>query len=136
MVRVRTFKNEKIWVSGDGLLEHDDKCTPISGDVRNHWAGCSLLQALFVKEHNAICAMLKIEEHYPEFDDEKLYRHARLITSAVFDKIHTINFSIKIFKTDTLKAGMRVNCKDSAKNMGEDKVLNGYYPQAICYNCC
>ncbi|PHU26775.1 High-affinity nitrate transporter 2.1 [Capsicum chinense] len=60
MVRVRTFKYGKIWVSGDGLLEHDDKCTPISGDVQNHWVGCSLLQALFVKEHNAICAMLKI----------------------------------------------------------------------------
>ncbi|KAF3684858.1 hypothetical protein FXO38_00056 [Capsicum annuum] len=60
MVRVRTFKDGKIRVSGDGLLEHDDKCNPISGDVRNHWAGYSLLQALFVKEHNAICAMLKI----------------------------------------------------------------------------
>ncbi|PHT47666.1 Alpha-dioxygenase 1 [Capsicum baccatum] len=59
MVRVRTFKDGKIRVSRDGLLAHDDKCTPISGNVQNHWAGCSLLQALFVKEHNAICAMLK-----------------------------------------------------------------------------
>ncbi|MCD7446662.1 Alpha-dioxygenase 2 [Datura stramonium] len=49
-------------------FEHDDNGIPISGDVRNHWAGYSLLQALFVKEHNAICDMLK--EHYPEFDDE------------------------------------------------------------------
>lgn len=60
MMRVRTFKDGKLRVSGDGLLEHDDKGIPISGDVRNHWAGYSLLQALFVKEHNAICDMLKV----------------------------------------------------------------------------
>ncbi|MCD7451748.1 Alpha-dioxygenase 2 [Datura stramonium] len=107
MIRVRTFKDGKLRVSGDGLLEHDDNGIPISGDVRNHWAGYSLLQALFVKEHNAICDMLK--EHYPEFDDEKLYRHARLITSAVIAKIHTIDWTIELVKTDTLVAGMRIN---------------------------
>ncbi|XP_059303411.1 alpha-dioxygenase 2-like [Lycium ferocissimum] len=107
MIRVRTFKDGKLRISGDGLLEHDDKGIPISGDVRNHWAGYSLLQALFVKEHNAICDMLK--EHYPEFDDEMLYRHARLITSAVIAKIHTIDWTLELVKTDTLVAGMRIN---------------------------
>ncbi|CAN4086647.1 unnamed protein product [Withania somnifera] len=107
MIRVRTFKDGKLRISGDGLLEHDDNDIPISGDVRNHWAGYSLLQALFVKEHNAICDMLK--EHYPEFDDEKLYRHARLITSAVIAKIHTIDWTIELVKTDTLVAAMRIN---------------------------
>lgn len=107
MIRVRSLKDGKLRVSGDGLLEHDDNGIPISGDVRNHWAGYSLLQALFVKEHNAICDMLK--EHYPEFDDEKLYRHARLITSAVIAKIHTIDWTIELVKTDTLVAGMRIN---------------------------
>lgn len=107
MIRVRTFKDGKLRISGDGLLEHDDSGIPISGDVRNHWAGYSLLQALFVKEHNAICDMLK--EHYPEFDDEKLYRHARLVTSAVIAKIHTLDWTIELVKTDTLVAGMRIN---------------------------
>ncbi|KAL3375275.1 hypothetical protein AABB24_006654 [Solanum stoloniferum] len=107
MIRVRRFKDGKLRVSGDGLLEHDDKGIPISGDVRNYWAGYSLLQALFVKEHNAICDMLK--EHYPEFDDEKVYRHARLITSAVIAKIHTIDWTLELVKTDTLMAGMRIN---------------------------
>lgn len=60
MIRVRRFKDGKLRLSGDGLLEHDDKGIPISGDVRNYWAGYSLLQALFVKEHNAICDMLKV----------------------------------------------------------------------------
>ncbi|CAN4088782.1 unnamed protein product [Withania somnifera] len=107
MIRVRTFKDGKLRISGDGLLEHDGNGIPISGDVRNHWAGYSLLQALFVKEHNAICDMLK--EHHPEFDDEKLYRHARLITSAVIAKIHTIDLSTALLKTDTLVAATRIN---------------------------
>ncbi|KAJ8773021.1 hypothetical protein K2173_028198 [Erythroxylum novogranatense] len=107
MTRVRTFKDGKLKIAEDGLLEHDEKGIPISGDVRNCWAGFSLLQALFVKEHNAVCDMLK--EYYPDLDDEKLYRHARLVTSAVIAKIHTIDWTVELLKTDTLLAGMRIN---------------------------
>lgn len=57
---MRTFKEGKLKISEDGLLEHDEKGIPISGDVRNTWAGYSLLQALFVKEHNAVRDMLKV----------------------------------------------------------------------------
>lgn len=60
MRRVRAFKEGKLRIGGDGLLEHDEKWIPISGDVRNCWAGFSLLQALFVREHNAVCDMLKV----------------------------------------------------------------------------
>lgn len=60
MRRVRAFQDGKLKITGDGLLEHDEKGIPISGDVRNSWAGFSLLQALFVKEHNAVCDMLKV----------------------------------------------------------------------------
>ncbi|XP_018720790.2 alpha-dioxygenase 2 [Eucalyptus grandis] len=105
--RVRTFKDGKLKISGDGLLEHDEKGIPISGDVRNSWAGFSLLQALFVKEHNTVCDMLK--KYYPDLDDEKLYRYARLVTSAVIAKIHTIDWTVELLKTDTLLAGMRIN---------------------------
>ncbi|XP_010243799.1 PREDICTED: alpha-dioxygenase 2 [Nelumbo nucifera] len=107
MRRVRAFKDGKLKISEDGLLQHDEKGIPISGDVRNCWAGFSLLQALFVKEHNTVCDMLK--EHYPDFDDEKLYQHARLVTSAVIAKIHTIDWTVELLKTDTLLAGMRIN---------------------------
>ncbi|KAK2439618.1 Alpha-dioxygenase 2 [Trifolium repens] len=107
MGRVRTFKEGKLRISEDGLLEHDEKGIPVSGDVRNTWAGYSLLQALFVKEHNAVCEMLK--EHYPDFDDEQLYRYARLVTSAVIAKIHTIDWTVELLKTDTLLAAMRIN---------------------------
>ncbi|ERN00012.1 alpha-dioxygenase 2 [Amborella trichopoda] len=106
--KVRSFKEGKLKISSeDGLLMHDEDGIPISGDVRNCWAGFSLLQALFVKEHNAVCNMLK--EHYPDLDDEKLYRHARLVTSAVIAKLHTIDWTVELLKTHTLMAGMRIN---------------------------
>ncbi|KAF5469115.1 hypothetical protein F2P56_013211 [Juglans regia] len=107
MKRVRAFKDGKLKVSEDGLLQHNVKGIPISGDVRNCWAGFSLLQALFVKEHNAICDLLKV--HYSDLDDEQLYRHARLVTSAVIAKIHTIDWTVELLRTDTLLAGMRIN---------------------------
>lgn len=50
-----------------------------------------------------------IQEHYPDLDDEKLYQHARLVTSAVIAKIHTIDWTVELLKTDTLLAGMRIN---------------------------
>ncbi|XP_040998486.1 alpha-dioxygenase 2-like isoform X2 [Juglans microcarpa x Juglans regia] len=118
MKRVRTFKDGKLKISEDGLLQHDEKGIPISGDVRNCWAGFSLLQALFVKEHNAICDMLKV--HYPDLVDEQLYRHARLVTSAVIAKIHTIDWTVELLKTDTLLAGMRINWVPMRKLVGSE----------------
>ncbi|XP_042965102.1 alpha-dioxygenase 2-like isoform X3 [Carya illinoinensis] len=118
MKRVRTFKDGKLKISEDGLLQHDEKGIPISGDVRNCWAGFSLLQALFVKEHNAICDMLKV--HYPDLVDEQLYRNARLVTSAVIAKIHTIDWTVELLKTDTLLAGMRINWVPMRKLVGSE----------------
>ncbi|GAA0148090.1 oxygenase [Lithospermum erythrorhizon] len=107
MYRVRTFKDGKLKISEDGVLKHDEKGIPVSGDIRNFWAGFTLLHALFVREHNAICDML--QKHYPDLDDEKLYQHARLVTSAVIAKVHTIDWTVELLKTDTLLAGMRLN---------------------------
>lgn len=50
-----------------------------------------------------------LKEHHPDFDDERLYRYARLVTSAVVAKIHTIDWTVELLKTDTLLAGMRIN---------------------------
>lgn len=61
-MRVRTFRDGKLKIAEDGLLEHDNDGIPISGDVRNSWAGFTLLQALFVKEHNAVCDMLQVRQ--------------------------------------------------------------------------
>jgi alpha-dioxygenase len=42
-------------------------------------------------------------------EDEDIYRHARLVTSAVIAKIHTIDWTVELLKTETLHAGMRAN---------------------------
>nr|POE80697.1 alpha-dioxygenase 1 [Quercus suber] len=105
--KVRTFKDGKLKISSIGLLLHDQDGIAVSGDVRNSWIGVSTLQALFIKEHNAVCDSLKKE--YPHLDDEELYRHARLVTSAVIAKIHTIDWTVELLKTDTMIAGMRNN---------------------------
>lgn len=44
-----------------------------------------------------------------DLEDEDLYRYARLVTSAVIAKIHTIDWTVELLKTDTLLAGMRAN---------------------------
>jgi alpha-dioxygenase len=49
-------------IGDDGLLLHEENGIALSGDVRNSWAGVSILQALFVKEHNAICDALKVRK--------------------------------------------------------------------------
>ncbi|KAF8044534.1 hypothetical protein N665_8393s0001 [Sinapis alba] len=108
MERVRTYKDGKLKISKKtGLLLQDQDGLAISGDVRNSWVGVSALQALFIKEHNAVCDALKKE--YDDLEDEDLYRHARLVTSAVIAKIHTIDWTVELLKTDTLLAGMRTN---------------------------
>ena len=61
--RVRTFVDGKLKISEDGLLEYDHDGLLISGDVRNTWVGMIILQSLFVSEHNAICDLLKVQQH-------------------------------------------------------------------------
>nr|XP_043631921.1 alpha-dioxygenase 1 [Erigeron canadensis] len=105
--QLRTFKDGKLKIGKDGLLQHDNNGVPLSGDVRNGWIGLSTLQALFILEHNAVCDTLKKE--YRDLDDEDLYRHARLVTSAVIAKIHTIDWTVELLKTDMLHVAMRAN---------------------------
>jgi alpha-dioxygenase len=50
-----------------------------------------------------------MKHHYHDLNDEELYRHARLVTSAVIAKIHTIDWTVELLKTDTLLAAMRSN---------------------------
>uniref|UniRef100_A0A2N9ELS2 Uncharacterized protein n=1 Tax=Fagus sylvatica TaxID=28930 RepID=A0A2N9ELS2_FAGSY len=64
--KLRTFKDGKLKISSDGLLLHDQDGIAVSGDVRNSWIGISTLQALFIKEHNAVCDTLKMKERKRE----------------------------------------------------------------------
>ncbi|XP_058068717.1 alpha-dioxygenase 1-like [Magnolia sinica] len=51
----------------------------------------------------------RISDNYPQLEDEELYRYARLVTSAVIAKIHTIDWTAELLKMDTLRAGMQAN---------------------------
>lgn len=50
-----------------------------------------------------------LQKEYPEMNDEELYYHAKLVTSAVIAKIHTIDWTTELLKTDTLLAALRIN---------------------------
>ncbi|MQL70871.1 hypothetical protein Taro_003179 [Colocasia esculenta] len=108
-MRLRTGSGGKLNIQDNNLLSCDEDGKLASGDVRNSWIGVSLLQALFVKEHNAVCDALK--EAYPqlESDDKKLYQHAKLVTSAVMAKIHTIDWTVELLKTRTMRTAMLAN---------------------------
>ena len=49
-------------IGDDGLLLHEENGVALLGDVRNSWVGVWILQALFVKEHNAVCDAIKVRE--------------------------------------------------------------------------
>lgn len=53
----------KLKIGDNNLLRHMHNGIALSGDIRNSWAGVSVLQALFVKEHNAVCDALKVYIH-------------------------------------------------------------------------
>jgi hypothetical protein len=69
--------------------------------------GLALLHTLFVKEHNAICDRLKQE--YPDWKDDDLFDHARLINAALMAKIHTVEWTPGILGHPALQIAMNAN---------------------------
>ena len=94
--------------TGDGRLPIDpDTGVDLTGFTQNWWLGLSLMHSLFVREHNAICAML--QGHYPTWDDERLFQKARLINAALIARIHTIEWTPAILDNPTLQVAMDAN---------------------------
>jgi hypothetical protein len=111
-------RNRMLRAHGDGKMIVEDGRLPaeenpdlagvdLTGFSDNYWIGLSMLHTLFVKEHNAICDMLKRE--HPSWDDEKLFLTARLINSALMAKIHTVEWTPGILATPVLKTAMNAN---------------------------
>jgi hypothetical protein len=71
------------------------------------WIGLAMLQTLFTREHNAICAMLR--GHHPTWSDEELFQRARLILAAVIAKIHTVEWTPAVISNPTTVTAMRAN---------------------------
>jgi len=124
--RARSKKGGKLLVNAKhpNTLPADEKAgINITGDNKNSWVGVALLQELFVKEHNAVAE--EIAKKHPEYknDDEKLFTMARLVISALVAKIHTVDWTVELLKTSTLKVGMLTNWFGLPVALGLPKAL-------------
>jgi len=79
----------------------------LSGFVGNWWAGLSLLHDVFVKEHNAICDMLRSRN--ANWDDNRVFATAKMINGALMAKIHTVEWTPALLQHPSLQIGMSAN---------------------------
>lgn len=106
--KLRSHVDGKLTIGDDGLLPLDpEKGVDLTGSNDNWWVGLSLLHTLFVKEHNTLCDELK--RQYPDWSDNTLYDHARLINAALMAKIHTVEWTPGILAHPALQIGMNAN---------------------------
>jgi hypothetical protein len=107
--RTRTGSEGKLRVDEQGFpaVEVDPLAPKHPADVPGFWVGLALLQTLFTLEHNAICDRFRTE--YPDWSDDELFDHARLVNAALLAKIHTVEWTPAIIFHPTTKAAMRAN---------------------------
>ena len=60
-----------------------------------------------MREHNAICE--RLARAYPDWDDDELFEHARLVNAALMAKIHTVEWTTALLGDSTMQTGMRAN---------------------------
>jgi len=117
---LRLGRDGKLLVGPGGQLGLDpDSGREITGFTDNMWVGLSLLHGLFALEHNAVCTMLR--RHNRHWDDERLFQQARLITSALLAKIHTVEWTPAILPHPVTQLALRTNWYGLARNL--QKVL-------------
>ena len=106
---IRSFAGGKLKVNSENpnLLATRPDGTYFVGDNKNSWIGISLLQNLFLNEHNLICD--KLAEKYPKMCDDELFGYTRNIIAAMNAKIHTIDWTVELLKTNMLELGMKTN---------------------------
>jgi len=75
--------------------------------VPGFWVGLGMLASVFAHEHNAICA--RLADEYPDWSDEQLFQHARLVNAAVVAKIHTVEWTPAVIAHPTTMFAMRAN---------------------------
>jgi Animal haem peroxidase len=97
----------KLFLTKEGLSLDPSTGTALSGFTGNWWLGLSLLHTLFTREHNAICDRVRLE--YPGWSSDEIFRVARLVTSALIAKIHTIEWTPAILTHPALQVGMAAN---------------------------
>jgi Animal haem peroxidase len=106
--RLRSHHKGKMTIGEDGLLPLDPALgIDDTGFNDNWWIGLSLLHTLFVKEHNYICD--ELHRRNPEWNDQELFDHARLIVAALTAKIHTVEWTPGILSHPAVQVAMSAN---------------------------
>jgi hypothetical protein len=79
----------------------------LAGVNGSWWAGLSVMQTIFAREHNAIVDALRVE--YPAADGEWLFQKARLVNAALIAKIHTTEWTPALMNSPEGRFAMRGN---------------------------
>jgi hypothetical protein len=105
---IRTGAGGKLVMTPDQLVPFDPSTMrDLAGVNGNWWIGLAMLHTLFMREHNSICDLLGAK--YPEWTDDELFDHARLINAAQIAKIHTVEWTTALLGSSTMQTGMRAN---------------------------
>ena len=105
---MREGSGGRLRLDPDGQLPRDlDAKVDLTGVAGSFWLGLALLHTLFSREHNAIADTLAGE--HPDWDDERLFATARLVTAALMAKIHTVEWTPAIIAHPTTKYAMKAN---------------------------
>jgi hypothetical protein len=106
--KARLGEDGKLRIGPDGLVPVDPRNKDHHpADEPGFWVGLVMLHSLFVREHNAICDHL--QSRHPDWTDEQLFDHARLVNTALIAKIHTVEWTTGILGHPALQIGMRAN---------------------------
>ena len=106
--KLRTKIGGKLKIEPTGLLPIDPETgIHMSGFTDNWWIGLALLHSLFTLEHNHVADLLA--HNNPRWDDEQIFQKARLITSALLAKIHSIEWTPAILPHPIIERAMNVN---------------------------
>ncbi|WP_088239434.1 peroxidase family protein [Calothrix rhizosoleniae] len=106
--QLRSHVDGKLIIGDNGLLPLESESgVDLTGFNDNWWVGLSMLHTLFVKEHNTICDRLKQE--YPDWQDDDLFDHARLINAALMAKIHTVEWTPGILPHPATDLALNIN---------------------------
>jgi hypothetical protein len=120
--KVRTGIGGTLRIEPTGLLPVDPATgVHFSGFIDNWWIGLAMLHTLFTLEHNYICDLLA--HQHPAWDDAQLFRKARLITSALLAKIHTVEWTPAILPHPVIQRAMHVNWSGLAGDELQDVLM-------------
>jgi hypothetical protein len=105
----RSGVDGKIKLGKDHLVHPDAQALVQmqSAALAGWWVGLEMLFTLFTLEHNAVCDALKLAN--PQWNDDELFEHSRLVNAALLAKIHTVEWTTAILGHPALQIGMRAN---------------------------